>query len=271
MKFALYNGEKVEATKGINGTCPNCGSVLVAKCGSYRLHHWAHKGARNCDSWWENETPWHRSWKNRFPADWQEISLHDVPTGEKHITDIRTPDGLVIEFQHSHINPRERSSREKFYKNMVWVVDGTRLKRDYSRFLKAKKDFLKSNKKGIFLVDYLDECFPSAWIESLVPVIFDFHGSDQDGKNNSVDNKLYCLFPISFGRYGVLAELSRSTLVKFMINGEWIERTNQFINKLSQEEKLRQHQEKMQQQQLTNLMFDRITRARLPGNRRRRL
>jgi competence protein CoiA len=131
MKFALVDNIKLEATEGLKGICPSCGSELIAKCGAVKMNHWAHKGTRNCDLWWENETEWHRTWKNNFSTDWQEIILIDEISGEKHIADIRTIHGLVIEFQHSHIDPVERTKREKFYKNMVWVVDGTRLKRGY--------------------------------------------------------------------------------------------------------------------------------------------
>ena len=53
---------------------------------------------------------------------------------------------MVIEFQHSHIDPLERVSRENFYNNMVWVVDGTRLKRGHQRFIYAKDHFF-SNKQ----------------------------------------------------------------------------------------------------------------------------
>ena len=66
----------------------------------------------------ETETQWHRNWKNKFPIVWQEIFLHDEQTGELHIADVRTEHGLVIEFQHSHIKPEERISRENFYK--IW-------------------------------------------------------------------------------------------------------------------------------------------------------
>ena len=67
MKYALVCGKRTEASKGARGVCPSCRSDLVARCGNYRVNHWAHKGTRNCDTWWENETEWHRSWKNNFP------------------------------------------------------------------------------------------------------------------------------------------------------------------------------------------------------------
>ena len=54
--------------------------------------------------------------------------------GELHFADVRTPSGLVVEFQHSHIGEDEVSAREQFYGDLVWVIDGTRLKLDRSSF-----------------------------------------------------------------------------------------------------------------------------------------
>jgi len=81
MRFALIDGKKTEATKGAKGLCRYCGSDLIAKCGEVKVNHWAHKGKRNCDPWWENETEWHRSWKRKFPLDWQEV-IHFDDNGE---------------------------------------------------------------------------------------------------------------------------------------------------------------------------------------------
>ena len=129
MKYALVNGESAEATKGTIGDCPNCGAELMARCGDLKIHHWAHKGNRTCDPWWENETEWHRSWKGNFAKEWQEV-VHIDETGEKHIADVKTQNGWVMEFQHSFLQKTERQSRNTFYKKMVWVVNGTRRKND---------------------------------------------------------------------------------------------------------------------------------------------
>ena len=123
MKFALVDGNKTEATRGIKGICPSCGSEVIAKCGEVKINHWAHKGTRICDIWWENETEWHRQWKNNFPNDWQEVVNFDVK-GEKHIADVKTDEGWVLEFQHSYLKPEERNSRNEFYSKLVWVIDG---------------------------------------------------------------------------------------------------------------------------------------------------
>lgn len=123
MQLALVNCGRREAFPGGRGQCPTCGAAMVAKCGPRILHHWAHAGRRNCDPWWENETDWHRDWKNLFPEACREIS-HTAPDGEIHRADIRTPTGIYIEVQHSAMTDAERISREAFYKNLVWVIDG---------------------------------------------------------------------------------------------------------------------------------------------------
>jgi len=66
-----------------------------------------------CDPWWE-ETTWHRDWKAMFPVEWQEV-VHHAPNGERHIADVRTEHGFVLEFQHSPLEPVERQARESFY------------------------------------------------------------------------------------------------------------------------------------------------------------
>lgn len=123
MQYALVDGARREAFPGGRGVCPVCGAAAIAKCGPRILHHWAHASRRNCDPWWENETEWHRAWKNLFPANCREV-CHIAPDGEIHRADIKTPTGIVIEVQHSAMTDAERQSREAFYGNLVWVIDG---------------------------------------------------------------------------------------------------------------------------------------------------
>ena len=136
MKFSLVNGQRQEAQPNLSGECPVCGQATVAKCGEVKIWHWAHKGRRTCDPWWENETEWHRTWKGQFPEAWQEV-VHPANSGEKHIGDVTTDQGWVIEFQHSYLKPDERRSRDDFYPKLVWVVNGARRKRDAEQFRKA--------------------------------------------------------------------------------------------------------------------------------------
>jgi hypothetical protein len=130
MQLALVNNDRVEAFSGGRGLCPICGSEMIAKCGPRILHHWAHYRPKGCDPWWENETPWHRDWKNLFPMECREVS-HIAHDGEIHRADIKTPTGIVIEVQHSSMTDAERTSREEFYGNLVWVVDGSGFRQNF--------------------------------------------------------------------------------------------------------------------------------------------
>ncbi len=135
MPLALVDGQRQEPQSEVSGTCICCGDPVVAKCGPKRVWHWAHKNARRCDPWWENETDWHRHWKGQFPKDWHE-KIQYAEDGERHIADVKTDQGWVMEFQHSPIKPAERQAREAFYGKLIWVVDGLSRKRDRPRFLK---------------------------------------------------------------------------------------------------------------------------------------
>jgi competence protein CoiA len=123
MEFALVDGERREAKPDLAGTCLVCGQRMISKCGSKVLWHWAHYGRRHCDPWWENETEWHRSWKACFPEVWRE-QVHFDGSGQKHVADVRTPSGMVLEFQNSTMPPEELHAREKFYGKMLWIVNG---------------------------------------------------------------------------------------------------------------------------------------------------
>lgn len=136
MRFALVDETRREPEPGLHGTCPVCGSQVIAKCGEIKVWHWAHRSRRNCDPWWENETEWHRRWKSRFPEEWQE-RIHHAADGEKHVADVKTAHGWILEFQHSAIKPDERRARESFYGRMVWVVDARRLEKALARFVRA--------------------------------------------------------------------------------------------------------------------------------------
>lgn len=130
MQYALVAGVRREASVGIGGTCPACGSATVARCGTRKIHHWAHRALKDCDQWWENETDWHRAWKNHYPAECREV-VHFAPDGEIHRSDIKTPGGIYIEVQHSHLPEPERLAREAFYGNLIWVLDGRSFRKSF--------------------------------------------------------------------------------------------------------------------------------------------
>lgn len=128
MQYALIDGVKLEPAKGLKGLCPSCGKELVSKCGNIKIHHWAHKNLKDCDSWSEPETEWHRKWKNQFPEEFREVVFNDPETNETHRADVHTGRGITLEFQNSPISKEELKSREKFYTKLIWVVNGQKFK-----------------------------------------------------------------------------------------------------------------------------------------------
>lgn len=121
-RVANIDGIGMPPSPHAKGLCPGCGAKMVAKTGRV-TPHWAHAVARDWDPWWENETDWHRGWKAAFPEAWREKG-HVADDGEIHRADVETPTGLVLEFQHSDLSDGERLSREVFYDELVWVLDG---------------------------------------------------------------------------------------------------------------------------------------------------
>jgi competence protein CoiA len=116
MMLALVDGQRVTAEPKLPGHCPNCGGAVIAKCGPINAWHWAHKAA-DCDTWAERFTQWHADWQELFPPDSREITIGN------HRADVRSPTGLVIEFQHSALSADEIRERENHYGRMLWVFD----------------------------------------------------------------------------------------------------------------------------------------------------
>ncbi|CDZ68057.1 Competence protein-like protein [Neorhizobium galegae bv. orientalis] len=216
MQFALVNEERCPPAPKLVGQCVGCGQEMIAKCGDLKIWHWAHKGKRKCDPWWEPETAWHREWKEQFPAGWREV-VQWAASGEKHIADMRNDGGLVVEFQHSAITPQERMEREAFYPNLVWVVDGTRLKYDIPRFDKANSDLRGALRPGYFMTHWPCEHFPKPWSECSKPVFFDFGGHDDDPDMMTklgARGSLWCLMPGRVDGNAVVAKVSRTQIVE---------------------------------------------------------
>ena len=214
MRFALVNDVRKLPSQGLIGKCPICSTDMIAKCGSIRVHHWAHKAERNCDSWWERETEWHRAWKMHFPDDWQEV-IHYGHSGEKHIADVKTPQGLTIEFQHSHMPSEERSTRENFYSNIIWVVNGLRLVGDLPRFNEGVKRLRYTHIRNIYMHHIPKKLFPKNWLENKVPVFFDF--GDEPARHNTESGAksfLWWLFPHQIDEQIIVARMPKKQFIR---------------------------------------------------------
>ena len=182
-----------------------------------------------------------RQWKNTFPLEWQEIIAIDEKTGEKHIADIKTNGDMVVEFQHSNISEDERISREKFYKNMIWIVDGTRRKRDFTHFVDAfeyNSIWRAGQKSFLFVLEYGHCHLPKEWQNSSVPVLFDFKGlldrNKEEYDNDPLREPLWCLLPVRGNNINVLFEFDRSKLVEMIQGGGFVFKYDVIIKAINQ-------------------------------------
>ncbi|WP_233603867.1 MULTISPECIES: competence protein [unclassified Pedobacter] len=80
------------------------------------------------EEFYRKETVWHRDWKLAFPPSFREIAFYDAANNNLHRADIFTPSGYTIEFQNSPITLVELNSREAFYPNLIWVLNGKKFK-----------------------------------------------------------------------------------------------------------------------------------------------
>lgn len=249
MKFALLKKERIEASKGAKGICPCCGSELVARCGEIKVHHWAHK--KKCDDhWWENETEWHRNWKNQFPKEWQEIIQRDE-SDEKHIADLITSSGWTIEFQHSPISKEERGSRDYFYNKLIWIVDGTRRKTDIEQFDNLIYHSINISNEP-FILRVFDEWtlerlrLNQEWSSSKSLVLFDFGKSEVNYRDEYKSNEdLWLIHPSRDRTY--ITSISKHSFIEMMNSSRsdevYKKLLNPIQNKLTEEAK--QEQERL--------------------------
>lgn len=130
MLFALDEfNNRISPLKETQAFCPICKNKVIAVCGNINIPHWRHESISTCDSWKEHETEWHRMWKAKFPKEWQEYIIEK--NGEKHIADIKTDNGLVLELQNSSISNQTIQIRENFYENMVWLINAEHFKDNF--------------------------------------------------------------------------------------------------------------------------------------------
>ena len=224
MKFALFNNNKIIATKGAIGVCPICESELIPKCGKVKVNHWSHK-TKCTDTWHENETEWHRGWKDQFPSNWQELILFDS-SGEKHIADVKTSENIVIEFQHSRLSSDERQSRNDFYTingKLIWVVDGNRIARDIKQFQNMLERCYLWQKLPFLLLSVKpsdEPQFVQDWKSKKSIVFVDF-------KNTIDTDNLFMIYPTHTAKHTLVSKLSRNLFVELLISGKF----NYFFDK----------------------------------------
>ena len=212
MRYASVNGVRQEAEQKLRGTCPYCDRVVFAKCGQQRIWHWSHLGKLDVIL---GESPRRfgiASGRTSFP----QIGGRSGRRSKWRMSCRRCQEdrGLVIEFQRSHITPDERISRENFYRNMVWVVDGTRLARDWPRFEQGYSARRQIIRPGFFITPYPALCFGKAWVNCRVPVFVDFAGTTPIAQlPDARRHPLWCMLPGRVDSYAVVFAHSRQDFV----------------------------------------------------------
>lgn len=98
---------------------------------------------------------------------------------------MKTGRGIVLEFQHSFLHRDERESRETFYQNMVWVVDGLRRVRDRSRFFELARKRPNRQSQTADILTAIECALLRDWVDSRKPVFFDFGNNSELGDSLS--------------------------------------------------------------------------------------
>jgi len=108
-----------------NLTCRCCSSLLQAVLQTDKVKHFRHENTDDCISTTDdNLLLWHILWQSTVNVENREYTMKE--NNKKHRADIYIPENnYVIEIQHSHIDPDQIKKREIFYKNLIWIIDGT--------------------------------------------------------------------------------------------------------------------------------------------------
>jgi len=116
MLVAIHNNERVFATEGGVGYCPECHESLIPACGDIYIHHWRHKPESIC-TYGAGETTWHRRMKSLFPIECVEVR-HGV-----NRSDVLLQNGTAIEFQNSSISITDIKTRRMSVDRMIWMFN----------------------------------------------------------------------------------------------------------------------------------------------------
>jgi hypothetical protein len=98
----------------------------------------------------------------------------DPISKERHIADVKAPHGLVVEFQHSPLSLEEISAREKFYGNMIWIVDGQRNPGDSGNFRVGLGKEISSNPVAFAINWWSKSKLLHHWSQANAKVLIDF-------------------------------------------------------------------------------------------------
>ena len=156
---------------------------------------------------------------------------HKAHDGEKHIADVKTEEGWVLEFQHTYLNPEERRARNDFYNNLVWVINGARRKRDGLQFHQViSKGIVVSKRPPIYRIVSSNNCrLLTEWNGYNGPVLFDFQGDDLNINNPT----LWFLIPGTFKQGSYIITSKKQDFIKLHLDKEFSKILQNITNAVS--------------------------------------
>ena len=121
-----------------------------------------------------------------------------------------------MECQYSSISPEKVMEREEFYGDMIWIVNGTRVKQDKKTGLLVKDQQFQNSMRGFrYCAIKSNECkVNQVWQKRERIVVFDFDGTFDDPSSGT---DVFCLLPdevdIGFCKKRLLIRMSQTELV----------------------------------------------------------
>jgi hypothetical protein len=135
---------------------------------------------------------------------------------------VKTPHGRIVEFQHSYLKPDERRAREAFYKSIIWVVDGLRLKRSNHSFYRSLTERVPLNIPQSQFSVMTQECeLLRTWTNSGVGVYFDFGETEEDVRRFGI-RMLWRLSPNTRDGFAILNAVSITSFVDALLRSTQI-------------------------------------------------
>ncbi len=220
--YAIVDGVRTHISNAArlqHGLCPVCGAELVARKGRFREDHWWHVNGARCDPWYQPKGPWHRYWQNMFPKECQEVVVEGDVDGVRvrHIADVKTPGGVVMEVQYSAITPDTVKIREAFYGKMIWLASMRRVESDMTVLTALKRNGpYPVEGESAWVIEDPRLAGNQKWFLASKPVAFDFAGWFDKPES---DEHLYCLLPtFTGGPERVCIEVDRYKLMEALRN-----------------------------------------------------
>jgi hypothetical protein len=104
-----------------------------------------------------------------------------------------------------YLKPEERRSRDAFYRKVIWVVDGTRRKRDVAQLINVWNEGVPIGSNPLLRKAFLDNCtLLREWAGSNTPIFFDLGEAE----------RLWWLLATSTNGLAYLAPYSRAKFIE---------------------------------------------------------